>query len=246
MLRNALRAIMILGVLSLSSTTLLSKPSQGLDAKLGKRLPAYDLGTVNFVEALVRTTSDFQIPMGIAWINSPEENQKLPFAWKDATVQEIIQSIVRSEPGYEVQFANRVIRVFPVGIIPHAQNFLDLKFKEFDVVNSNVELALLKVHGLISPVKRVGFSVGGEPNEPKITLKLKDSTVADILDAMVQASPRQIWMVTFSSDTNPTPAGFRRTVGLWNGFSPIPDGDEPALNLLRWGDKIPWPTVISK
>jgi hypothetical protein len=236
----------ILGVICLSPISLLATPSQDFEAKLGKRPPGYELGSINFVEALVRVSCDFQIPLGIAWINAPKEKEKVPFAWKQATVQEIIQSIVGSDPNYQVQFKNGVIRVFPAGTIPDAQNFLQLKIKQFDVVDSNIDLALLKVRALINPAKQVGFSVGGEPNEPKITLRLKDSTIADILDAMVLASPRRIWIVVFSSDTNPTAAGFRRTAVLWDGLSAVSEKNEPALNLLRWGDKIPWPTAVAK
>ncbi len=101
--------------------------------------------------------------------------------------------------------------------------------------NESTEMALLKLHDLITPRKTAGISIGGNM-DPKITLQLKDSTVQDILDALVVASARKIWIVTFSNDPTLTATGFRRSMSLWSQ-TPSP---EPAWDLLHWGDKVPW------
>lgn len=242
MLSKASLFLVIFGFLQLAPTVSTSPASEELDAKLNKRLTNYNLGVTNFVEALIHVSSEFRIPLGIAWINDPGARTERSFAWKQATVKDVIESIVKTEPDYKVEIRNGVIRVFSPGLVPERQNFLRVKIKEFEVVNGYTDLAILKLRGMIGSQKHSGFSVGADPGEPKITIKLQDSTVADILDALALSSARKIWIVTFSTDPNPTTVGFRRTLTLWNGFSPLPDQGEPALNLLHWGDKIPWPS----
>jgi hypothetical protein len=231
---------LIFALCSLAPAVSASPRSENLEAKLNKPLTDYKLGVTNFVEALIRVGSEFQIPMGIAWMKPTGAVAEVPFAWKQATVREVIESIVRTEPGYKVEVSGGVVHILSPRLIPESQNFLDLRIKQFEVVNGYTDLALLKLHDLINPSKHSGFSVGAEPGEPKITLKLRDATVADILDALVLGSARKVWVVAFSNDPNPTAAGFRRTLTPWAAFSPVTDEGEPALNLLHWGDRIPW------
>jgi hypothetical protein len=226
-------------ICSLVPVTSASQTSDDLNTKLEKRLANYNPGVSNFVEALIRVSSDFQIPMGIAWVKPDGELEKIPFAGKQTTVLEIIESIVKTEPTCRVEVRGGVVHILAPGSVPENQDFLHLRVKNFEVVNGYVDLALLKVHSLISPSKHSGFSVGAEPGESRVAVKLQDSTVADILDALVLKSSRKVWLVTFSTELNPTSAGFRRTLNPWAGFSAVPDAGEPALNLLRWGDKVP-------
>src|SRR5712692_6379653 len=95
-----------------------------LTVKLSKHVTNYNLGVFNFLEALIRVSNDFQIPMGIVWVNSPAERAELPFAWKDATVREIIEGIAQTQPGYQVQIKNGVVHVSPRALIPDRENFL--------------------------------------------------------------------------------------------------------------------------
>jgi hypothetical protein len=232
--------LVILGFSQLVPAASTTRASEELDTKLNKPLTNYSLGVTNFVEALIHVSSEFQIPLGIAWLNDPAARTERSFAWKQATVKDVIESIVKTEPDYRVEIRNDIVRVIPLGLVPERQNFLKVKIKEFEVVNGYTDLAILKLRGIIGSQKHSGFSIGAEPGEPKITIKLRNATVADIMDALAYRSTRKIWIVTFSTDPNPTALGFRRTLTPWNGFTPLPEEGEPALNFLHWGDKIPW------
>jgi len=214
-----------------------SRP-EDLSVKLSKRVANYNLGMSNFVDALLHVSSDFQIPMGVVWVNTPAARAELAFAWKDATVQEIIEAIGKTQPGYGVRVRNGVLHVSPPALIPDQENFLTLKIKTFEVHNDYLEVASSKLHDLIKP-RLGGTSIGLSGNEPRISLEMKDSTVEEIMDALVIASRRKIWVVTFSNDVNVTPTGFRRTMSLGSD-APSPDQWQPAWNLLHWGDKINW------
>ena len=61
----------------------------------------------SFVEVLVHVSNEFQIPMGIVWVNTPAARAEVAFAWRDATVREVIESIGKTQPGYQVQLRKK-------------------------------------------------------------------------------------------------------------------------------------------
>src|SRR6266571_1012677 len=218
-----------------------SPAKDDLSIKLSKHVSNYNLGVFNIVEALIRVSNDFQIPMGIAWVNTPAARSELPFGWKDGTIQEIIEAIARTQPGYQVQVKNGVVHVSPSGLIPDRENFLSTKIRAFEVHNEYIEMASFKLHKLITPPWFAGFSVGAT-GDSKVNLELKDATVEDILDALAVASNRKIWIVTFADDPKLTPSGLRKTRSLFTEV-PVPDKEQPIWHLQRWGD--PMPSVIA-
>ena len=131
---------------------------------------------------------------------------------------------------------NRV-EFFKAGGIPEPENSLRLHIESFRVHNDLTELASSKLHNLIAPYRYSGFSTAASMDR-RIDLDLKDSTVEAILDALVLASKRKIWVVTLLDDSTITSKGLRRTMSLWSD-KPAPDEDQPVWDLLHWGDPLP-------
>jgi hypothetical protein len=216
-----------------------------LNTQLGKHVTDYNLGSLDFVEALIRVSNDFKIPMGIAWVNTPAERAMQPLAWKKATVQEIIEAIVKKHFGYQVQVKNGVVHVSPSALIPDRENFLKLKIEAFKVHNTEIEVASWKLRSFLM-VRKGNYQISiGSTGDSQVSLVLENSTVEDILDGLVAASNRKIWVVAFSDDTGLTPRGFRRTRSLWTD-KPIPDAEQPVWQLMRWGDPMPPAVVAAK
>jgi hypothetical protein len=215
-----------------------SSPSQDdLNTRLARHVSNYNLGDLNFTEALVRVSTEFQIPMGVVWANTPATKARFTFSWKDATVREVIESIAKTQQGSSVEAGNGVVHVLGSVSVPEQENFLNLKLKSFEVHNQYCKMAELKLHDLITPPAYAGISIGTS-EEPTITIGLTDTTVRGVLDALALASINKIWIVTFSDDTGLTPRGLRRTMSLWSGVTP-PHKDQPVWDLLHWGDKLP-------
>lgn len=189
----------------------------------------------------MRVSNDFQIPMGIVWVNSPAARAEVPFAWKDASVRGLIDDIAKNQPGYKVELRNGVVHVFP-GFIPDRENFLKLKIGTFLLHDSYLEVASFKLHTLITPIRgNYQISVAG-PGDSRVSIELTDSTAENALDALVVASNRKVWIVTFPPESTLTPSGFRRTMSLFTD-TPIADDEQPVWYLYRSGD--PLPRVIS-
>jgi hypothetical protein len=233
------RLMLLLLILQSSGTAAaLSPRPQEPSSTLDKRVTSYSLGPSSLVEALVHVSNDFQIPMGIAWVDSPTAAAKTPFTGKNLTVREILDNIVSAQPGYEVRVRNGVVQISPSrDLIPDNQNFLKLRIHSFEAHDEFVEIASFKLHMLITPRKYGQMSIGATGNS-RVDLELKDPTVEDALDALAGASNRKIWVVTFLDEVGLTSRGMRRTISLWSP-KPQPDEEQTGWDLLRWGDPMP-------
>jgi hypothetical protein len=212
-------------------------PGDDLTATLNKEVPTYNVRGMSFLAALIRVSNDFQIPMGITWVNSPPARAKLGLTWNKVTVGQIIRDIAGTQPGYEVRARNGVLHVSAT--IPDEQNFLKVKIGEFRVQNEYSEMAHFKLWTLLNPRPEYGswqMSIGGR-GDSKVTIELAESTVEDVLDALGVASTQKIWVVTFTTDVRLTLRGLRRSISLWND-KPADEGP-PCWDAIRWGGPMP-------
>jgi hypothetical protein len=118
-----------------SSTT-----AEDLSARINKRVTNYNLSVFTFVEALMHVSSDFEVPMGIAWVSKPAAKAALAFAWKDATVRQIIEAIVETHPGYRLELKNGVVQISPESLVAEEESFLATKIKTFQAQNEYTEV----------------------------------------------------------------------------------------------------------
>jgi len=232
-----------------------SQRPEDLDAKLRTGVHSYQLQANNFVEALTRVASDFQIPIGIEWVNTPAARARLTLSWKDATVRDVLQAIVKTQPGFKMLVGTSVVHVSSPDLVPDRENPLRLNINAFEVHNVPVEFASRELHNVVKrtispprPQQGAGGVAGSgfsNIDDPKISAHVKNASVEDALDALARSSVRKIWIVTFSDSPSLTPTGFRRTLTLWNDL-PIPDDDQPVWDLLHWGDAIPTAVLGNK
>jgi hypothetical protein len=253
------KVAVLLFLLALSQSPCSGQHSQHpeeLNQRLHVAVQDYHLQGLNFVESLTRVAGDFQIPMGIEWVDSPSARAKSDASWKHATVQQVLEAIVKTQPGYRMRLTSGIVRISSPDLVPDPQNPLKLNIDKFDVQGVPVELASKELHTLvtrtISPptpqpaaVGGIGRSGASNLDDPMVSVQLKNSTVEELLDSLALTSARKIWVVTFTDNLSLTPRGFRRTLTLWNDF-PIPDNEQPLWDLLHWGDAIPRVTAAMK
>jgi hypothetical protein len=147
-----------------------------------------------------------------------------------------------------VNLQNGVLHIRCPNLIPDKQNFITLPVDRFEIDHEPVEMAIRRLRDVIkvavSPPKQqsgrggIGGSLGYNPDDPKISMKMNNVTVGEILDKMALSSAKKIWIVTFSDNSTVTASGFRRTLTLWNNH-PIPDEEPPLWDMLYWGDASP-------
>jgi hypothetical protein len=208
----------------------------GLDSKLDTLISEYRLTQVNFVEALFHVAGDFQLPMGIAWVDAPAARTKSDLSWSNLTVRQILESIAQTEPDYEVQVANGVVHVASRAV-PAEQNFLLLRLPSFHAqsVMGFVKMNLWRELNsrIVAPNRFIAGDVFTSRNDPQLDLSFTNATVAEIFDSLALASDRKVWVVTFEDSSALTPSGFRRSMQL-SSTSPITNEDQPQWDVLYW------------
>ena len=224
--------------------------SPDLNQKLALSVKGYALSAGSFVEGLMQVADRFQIPMGIEWISCPTTRSRLTMGPTDATVREILQKVVETQPGYELRISNGVVHVIATTVSAN-ENFLLLRIKSFNVRNELVGAAQLKLRQLVRASVVLPKSGGGgvagslisNVREPRIDVNLADATVEDVLDALATSSSIKVWVVTFAESAALTPTGFRRTESL-PGSVPVSDDEQPVWQTFRWG--VPAPLALTQ
>jgi hypothetical protein len=232
-------------------------------SRLTMQVQNYSLSANNFLDALTKAAADFQIPMGVEWVDSSEAKVPFTHSWNNVMVEDIFAQIIAKWPGYEiqvgkgvwkqpvyqVQMRNGVLHVVPTELIPDRQNFLKLGLSRFQVHQQPFEMVSAQLHDFVNdiifgPQGHAG-SIASMPDEPKLDLDLRDTKVEEVLDKIIVGSSRNIWIVVFSGNSETMGAGFRRTLSLM-GNSPIADAQQPVWDLVRWREAFPTVLLESK
>jgi hypothetical protein len=245
-----MRALLLLSLLLIRPVNVPAQTNATeLDASLNARVPQYTLKAKGLADAILRIAKQFELPVGIEWLKDDEALRGLDLTWRDATVGDIIGSVVNRYPPYSYGVQGGVIHVLRPDLLSDTQNFLNLKVPDFFEVRqktggfANVQLRQV-VQSIVSPrnlppgAGEAGSYTSGNVPEKPLTLTLRGLTIREALEKLAEASERKIWVVTFSGGAGLTPTGFRRTETLWHP-TPFPDSDQPMWDFLAWREYMP-------
>ena len=237
---------------SLFLLPLSAAPAQGqtmkLQAELDAHVDQYSLSASCLADAILKIGKQFELPIGIEWVKDKDELRGLSLSWKQATIGDIIGSVLRRYPSYSFRVEGDIVHVFRPDLLYDSHNFLNLKVPEFLEVHqeegglANARLRDV-VQNIVSPRNLPpGAGVAGDYatglDEKPISITLRGLTIREALDRLVGASEHKMWVVTFSDDPELTPTGFRRTETLWHP-TPFPDRDQPMWDFLAWQEYHP-------
>lgn len=234
-----------LGIVLLASAAQVCSATGGLntDGRLDQVVRDYKVAEDNLARALIVVASRYDLPMGIEWIE-PTSDQKVRLSWNGATLRQVLESIAKSQPGYDIRFSNDFVHVYYQGAESDRSNFLNLKLRMFKVQQKHIAVALYNfrrsVMAQVSPENKCCAirEIMLEPNNHLITEEFQNSTVRSVLDNLTLQSDSKVWVVTFPLSAGLTPTRFRRTCSLWNDAH-ISDNDQPIWDRFRWGMPLP-------
>lgn len=221
MIRVSLAALILVGeAVSLQPT---QQPLGSLQERLDAIVRDYTLSKPDLARALIAIASQFRISMGIEWIE-PKPPRPVNLTWKRATVRQIIESVVKAQPGYECEVEGGMLHVFYKGAGADQSNFLNIRIPEFSVENTYVAMARHRLQQMVwatvsPPPPGQPISEGGEvildPDDTRQNFRWQNTNVRDVLDKLTLAGYYKIWAVTFPESPARTSAGFRPTLSLW-------------------------------
>jgi hypothetical protein len=218
-----------------------STESETLEGKLRVRLRHYTLDEETFLQALTRFAAEFEIPVGIEWSRTPATLQRVRVSWQDVTVHQVIESLVRSQPGYDFEISGGIVHIHPRETLGDARNFLNLGIDQFEVNNEFVGMASRRLRERIR--RTLGHSRPPKPGvgeagsmatglgDRKISLKLQNVAVRHVLDKLILVADFRVWIVTYSP-TALTESGFRQVSSPEGNL--LPEREQPVWSLLVW------------
>jgi hypothetical protein len=177
---------------------------QTLEAKLTQNVTAFDSESSSTIDQLIAFARQFQIPMGIEWLQTTKEKPARPIHVNNASAQYVLHAILQQQPGYQYTKSDGIIHVFASSLIGDRRNFLELRVPKFKVEAENLFGAEYKlrisIQQVLHPSSGSGGGYGGvglknDFDVRKITFSGTDLTVRQILNKIAAAQGNALWVV---------------------------------------------------
>ena len=195
--KRVLLSILLLG----TSSTIFG---QSLDQKLRQNCATYDSDKRTTLEQLIELAQRFQIPMGIEWVDRPDDATAKPIHLRNVNVAEVISHILNQQAGYRFVVEDALIQVSATGLADDPLNFLNIRFPSYSVKDDSLLEAeywlRVWIRRSLHPGQNEGGGHGGASsqtdfNDPTITFSVTNATVREILNKITVAQGNCLWVV---------------------------------------------------
>ena len=192
-----------------------SKEPLIIEDKLARQIQKYTTQDAGFLKTLYRFAQVNRIPVGVEWIKTPNA-EPIELQVKNVTVADALDALVRTQPGYKLRLEGGVVHVYTEKLLANKRNLLNLNIASYSVKAKELPLAnsylALQVQSVLTPDKSKGGTMGhiviGMGMRKKLWVDMKDSTVREVLNALIQAHGNAIWIATFPRNLRVGPRGY--------------------------------------
>jgi hypothetical protein len=223
-----------------------------ISAAVSDSVQDYALDAHGLVEALLKVSAQFRLPLGVEWTKNAAALKTIRFSRDRATIAEIIDAVVSACPGYEWRNEDGIIHVFGRDVVKDSRNPLNITIPSFDPAPESVGFANNNLYRLVSHAVRhpewasgIVGSLFGYPGEPVFPLAAQNVSVRAILDEIVTAGlatavPRmqRNWIVTFPAQPMLSGTGFLEVAPVLK-INAVDVEDQPFWILLPWSASPP-------
>jgi hypothetical protein len=209
---------------ALSMQGQISKPSSGeissFERKLDTRVTRFDTAGRTLLGAIVDLAYEHKLPLGIEYVNRDGVTRPINLQLNDETIRGIIIAIIAQAPEYRVNFSGGVVDIYAPKARDDASNLLNKVVKSFTATNSDttradMDLVCALGRELVPPSACFGSYAPGQWGPLTITVSLQNSTVYEILNAIVAQNGSAVWTVTAAlKDVSKT-----QVINLWHIYS---------------------------
>lgn len=219
--------------------------STSVSESLGLNKPMDTISAENLGGALLRFSSDWEIPTGIVWRVNPETLRPVRLTLQNASGKEVLRELLADFPEYYVRESQKYLWISPHNEEGDSASFLNLRIDHFEATNAALGLAWAKLRQKISrEVKRarspspsrrggIGSSIGVGLNDRKVNVDASDVPVAEILGMLAVSAGETSFIVTYPQDVSYTATGYRKTINFLGREIPS-DEQQPSILFLPW------------
>jgi hypothetical protein len=187
----------------LKPQALKTQSTQGLsfEGKLEGRVEQFNTSGHSFVASLLELAYQYELPMGIEYMDRETAARPINLEFRDETVRGILLAIVGQAPEYRVSFSAGLVDIYSPKARDDPSNLFNRVIKDFgisQVDTHDADLALFCALGreLVPPSSCFGSVAIGQWGPLKITVHLQNAKVYEILNAIVAQNAKAIWTVT--------------------------------------------------
>jgi hypothetical protein len=196
-----------------------AQSQSGHDNKLNKHVPEFRTSGRSLIATLVDLAYEFELPMGIEYIDRESVTRPLELEFRDDPLGDIITALVAHQPEYRVSFVGGVVQIYSPQARDDPSNPLNKPIKDFSVIavdtrDADLQLACALSRELAPSANCGGSITNGQWGPLKITMHLQNAKVFEVLDAIVQQNGQAIWIVT----ALPERLSKTQTGGLWHVY----------------------------
>lgn len=214
-----------------------------LENRLATPVESYSLRADRLLDAVTQAAGAFHIPVGIEWVKLTDATTTFAHSWRQTTPLTVLRDILNAYPGYALETGNGVVHIFPEALRGDPGDIVNLRIGSFEVNNQFVNFAAyqlaLKAKTVVAPRRSAqggwGASIASGLGDRRVTFRVEDATVRDVLDRLCLAAGMNIWVVAYPKEPAKTQAGYLKTIRLDRS---VPDEDEaffPSWAFLVWG-----------
>jgi hypothetical protein len=177
------------------------QPQASLDSVLDKRISDYRTSGRTLIATLVDLAYEYKLPMGIEYVDREAAARPIDLEFHDDFLRNILEDVVAQLPEYRVSFLGEVVEVYSPRAREDSSDLLNKPIGNYsvdavDTRDADLELACALSREL-EPASLCGGSItNGQWGPLKITLRLRNARVYEILDAILGQNGRAIWTVT--------------------------------------------------
>jgi hypothetical protein len=217
----------------LTGSTQVPKPSHSLpvsafDGKLDKNVPWFDTSARPLFTTLVDLAFEYQLPVGLEYVNSEATRRPLDVQIRDASVRQILAKLIAQAPGYEVSFNDGLVNVYSLNARLDASNPFNRLVNSFVVQDVDTHVADFHLFCQLEHQAKRGCagSVGtGQWGSTRISVQMNNAKVYEILNEITARNGKAIWTVTVPPKKLHALAG---NEGLWHIY-PLEDSFKASI-----------------
>ena len=186
--------------LKMQSTQVLS-----FEAKLERRVGQFSTSGHSFVASVLELAYQYELPMGIEYINRETATRPIRLEFRDETVRGILLAIVRQASEYRVGFSDGLVDIYSPKARSDPSNLFNRVIKDFgisQVDTHDADFALFCALGreLVPPSSCFASVAIGQWGKQNVTVHLENAKVYEILNAIVAQNGKAVWTVVAPPD----------------------------------------------
>lgn len=175
---------------------------------LKRQVSVTDLNDVTVTSAVREAFSTASVPGGIVSIPECREEMRYRFVLAGSSLNDVLDTVVSTDSRYKWQIDQGVVNLIPRKGIPELLNLHITKFyvREARILDYALDqllrlpevqkrMAELNLSEGVRRLKGSGYlrEDGDDKDDPKLTVKCKDVTLREALNAIVRAHGRAVW-----------------------------------------------------